>query len=384
MTHSNFLFDNDEILAIENLRRFLDTRFEPVLKKVGTKSFEKAELHGWLGELANFGLLCAPIPSKFGGLDQSWKLHLRLFEEVVYTSVDLALPVAINTGTASLLANLASAEIAQRYVPGLIDGSLIGCVGISEPDVGSDVAAVKTKAVRKGDDWVISGEKTWITNGGFSDFFVCTCRTGENELSHILIDRKDHGYVVREIEKMALNSQSTAQIFLDEVRVPITNTIGDIGGGLRNTMSLFERARVHMAAWGYGLARRALEESIKYAQQRHQHGRLIAGHQLIAAKIAVMATQIDAARLLAMRAASMIDAGMRCDAECAMAKWYGTEIAVDATRQAIQIHGGNGVTTDFLVERLAREAIISPIPDGTTEIQKLLIARSLTGISAFQ
>lgn len=383
MTNSLHSFEDHEVSAIESLRKFLDARFEPIMGNVGRSSFKVEELKGWLRELSDFGLLCAPIPEHVGGLGQSWKLHLRLFEEVVYTSVDLALPIGINVGTASLLANLAHPDIAARYVPGLIDGSIIGCVGISEPDVGSDVAAVKTKAIRDGDDWIISGEKTWITNGGFSDFFVCTCRTGENELSHILIDRKEHGYVVREIEKMALNSQSTAQIFLDDVRVPVSNTIGEIGNGLRNTMSLFERARVHVAAWGYGLARRALDESIRYAKQRSQHGRPIAGHQLIAEKIAVMATHVDAARLLALRAASMIDKGERCDAECAMAKWYATEIAVDATRQAVQIHGGNGVTTEFLVERLAREAIISPIPDGTTEIQKLLIARALTGSSAF-
>jgi alkylation response protein AidB-like acyl-CoA dehydrogenase len=124
-------------------------------------------------------------------------------------------------------------------------------------------------------------------------------------------------------------------------------------------------------------------EAIRYSQERSQHGKLIAGHQLIADKLATMATQIDAARLLTMRAGAMIDAGERCDTECAMAKWYGTEIAVTATRDALQIHGGNGVTKEFIVERLAREALIGPIPDGTTEIQKLLIARSLTGISAF-
>lgn len=383
MTNTTFLFDEDEKMAIDSLRRFLDERFEKRMRNVGEEPFDVAELKGWLSELSQFGLLCAPIPEKFGGLGQSWRLHLRLFEEVVYTSVDLALPIGINCGTASLLSTLASPEVAQRYVPGLINGTIIGCVGISEPDVGSDVSAVKTKAVRDGDDWIISGEKTWITNGGFSDFFVATCRTGENELTHILIDRKDHGYEVKPIEKLALNSQSTAQIFLDEVRVPVGNTVGEIGSGLRNTMSLFERARVHMAAWGYGSARRALDESIRYAQQRSQHGKMIGGHQLIADKIATMATKVDAARLLALRAASMIDTGVRCDVECAMAKWFGTEIAVEATRQAIQIHGGNGVTKDFIVERLAREAIISPIPDGTTEIQKLLIGRALTGLSAF-
>ena len=290
----------------------------------------------------------------------------------------------MNASAASMLSKLAPERLRSRYLPGLLRGEIFASVAISEPDVGSDVAAVKTKAIRDGDDWIISGEKTWITNGEYSDFIICTCRTGPGELTHILLDRKEHPYEVRGIQKIALNGQSTSQVFFDRVRVPVENTVGDIGSGHRNTLSLFERARIHVAAWGYGLARRALTESIKYAVDRPQHGKPIAGHQLIAEKLAVMATEIDAARLLTLRAADMIDAGLRCDIECAMAKWYGTEIAVQATRQAVQIHGGNGVTKDFIVERLAREAIVTPIPDGTTEIQKLLIARGLTGVSAFR
>ena len=206
----------------------------------------------------------------------------------------------------------------------------------------------------------------------------------EGELTHIVVDRHEHGYEVRNIRKMALNGQSTAQIFLSDVRVPVSNTLGEIGDGLRNTLKMFEYARCHMAMWGIGTARRALDEAITYAQQRSQHGKPIAGHQLIADKLAVMATQIDAARLLTHRAIQLVESGQRADKECAMAKWYATEIAVTATRDAVQIHGGNGVTKEFVVERLAREAIISPIPDGTTEIQKLLIARALTGIQAFR
>lgn len=159
--------------------------------------------------------------------------------------------------------------------------------------------------------------------------------------------------------------------------------MGAIGDGLKNTLVVFERARCHMAAWGYGLARRAMTEAIKYSQERIQHGKPIAGHQLIADKIATMATEIDAARLLTLRAGHMIDNGQRCDTECSMAKWYATEIGVKATRDALQIHGANGVTKEFIVERLVREAIIGPIPDGTNEIQKLIIARSLTGVQAF-
>lgn len=377
-------FDQAELSAIENLRRYLDEKLEPELRAHGEEFIPKEKLLRWKTTLAEFGLVNAPQPEKYGGMGLSWKLHVQLLEELAYSSGDLAVAELVNTTAASMLDKLAPEHIKTRYLPGLLRGELCGSVGISEPDVGSDVAAVKTKAVRDGDHWVVSGEKTWITNGEYSDFFICTCRTGENELSHILVDRIEHPYEVRGIPKIALNGQSTSQIFLDEVRVPVENTIGAIGSGLKNTLSLFERARIHVGAWGYGMARRALAESIKYTVDRSQHGKQIAGHQLIAEKIAVMATEIDAARLLALRAASMIDANQRCDKECAMAKWYGTEIAVNAARQAVQIHGGNGVTKDFVVERLAREAIIAPIPDGTTEIQKLLIARTLTGVSAFR
>ena len=262
----------------------------------------------------------------------------------------------------------------------------VNCTCISEPDVGSDVAAVKCRAVKDGDHWVINGEKTWITNGEWSDLTIVICKTGDKpgELTHILVDRAEHGYESRGIKKMALNGQSTAQLFFSDCRVPVANTIGQEGSALSNTLKLFETARCHMAIWGIGVARRALAESIKYSQERTQHGKQIAGHQLIADKIAKMATEIDAARLLAHRAMSMIDNGQRADVEASMAKWYGTEIAVTAARDAVEIHGGNGMTDEFIVERLAREAIISPIPDGTTEIQKLLISRALTGVQAFR
>lgn len=293
------------------------------------------------------------------------------------------MPFLINTAGAGILSTLAPDHIRERYLPDLLAGKSFASVGISEPDVGSDVAAVKTRAVRDGDHYIINGEKTWISNGSHSDFLICTCNTEEG-LTHILLDREEHQYEAANIPKMALNGQSTAQIFMTDVRVPVTNVIGTPGQALRQTLVLFERARCHMALWGISLGRRAMDEAVKYSQERVQHGKAIAGHQLIAEKIAVMATELDAARLLTHRALSLIDAGVRCDRECAMAKWYGTEVGITATRQALQIHGGNGVTKEFMVERLVREAIMGPIPDGTTEIQKLLIARDMTGIQAFR
>ncbi|MCC6479865.1 MAG: acyl-CoA/acyl-ACP dehydrogenase [Sphingomonadaceae bacterium] len=380
----NFLFNEDERMAIGGLRRYLDEQLEPELKKLGESFYPKEKMIEWAGHLTQFGMINAPQQTEHGGLGMSWRLHVQLIEELAYSSGDLAVAMLVNASATSMLLKLASDDLRERYAEPLLQGKIFAAVGISEPGIGSDVSGVTTRAVRDGDDWVISGEKTWITNGEYSDIFICTCRTDDNQLTHILLDRNEHPYEVRGIPKMALNGQSTAQVFMDNVRVPVSNTVGEIGSGLKNTLTLFERARIHVAAWGYGIARRALDESIKYAQEREQHSKVIAGHQLIADKIAVMATRIDAARLLSLRAAAMVDAGERCDVECAMAKWYGTEIAVDATRQAVQIHGGNGVTKEFIVERLAREAMITPIPDGTTEIQKLLIARGLTGVSAFK
>jgi alkylation response protein AidB-like acyl-CoA dehydrogenase len=350
----------EQQMVLESLRKYLDAELEAAFLAHNEGFISKDTMAGWM------------------------LTHLMIFEEVAYTSLDVAIPGMINAIGAEFLRRFASIETQERYLPSLVSGRKFIAMGISEPDVGSDVASIRTRAVRDGDDWVINGEKTWITSGGYSDVLICTCRTGDEEITHLLVDREEHGYEVAEIPKLALNGQSTSQIFLSDVRVPVTNTVGEVGAGLRNTLKVFELARCHMAIWGVGVARRAMDEAIGYSQNRIQHGKPIAGHQLIADKLATMATKIDAARMLAHRAISMVQDGVRADKECAMAKWYGTEIGFEAARDALQIHGGNGVTKGFLVERLVREAIISPIPDGTTEIQKLIIARALTGIDAFR
>ena len=378
-----FLPSEEQGMAIDGLRRFMDDIIEPEFIAHGDGFIPKEKMLDWLTRLSEFGLVNAPHAAKHGGLDMGWITHGLLWEEVAFSSLDIALPILINASVADMLIHIASDPIRERYLPDLMTGRSIACMGISEPDVGSDVSAVKTRAVRDGEDYIINGEKTWISNGQHSDFIICTCATPKG-LTHILIDREEHGYEVAGIPKIALNGQSTAQVFLTDVRVPATNVIGGVGQALRQTLILFERARCHMGLWGISVGRRALHEAIRYSQERTQHGKAIAGHQLIAAKISTMATELDAARLLVHRAMSLIDAGQRCDTECAMAKWYGTEVGLRAARGALQIHGGNGVTKEFIVERLLREAVIGPIPDGTTEIHKLLIARNLTGIQAFK
>jgi len=373
--------------AVDELRRFLDAKVEPVVNKEYRDKFIPRERMGAImRELTQFGLVSGVISEANGGMGIDWLTMIMLFEEVATTSADLSVPVLINSFGAYMVEQLAPAHLRERYLPGLVSGELFCSVGISEPDVGSNVLEIKTRARRDGDHFVINGEKTWISNGSYSDFLICTCRTGDDPrrgLTHFLLDRKEHPYEVREIHKIAWNGQSTAQIFLSDVRVPATNMIGNEGEALKNTLSMFERSRVFVAAQGLCIGRRALEEAVRYTKERRQHGKVIAGHQLIAAMLAEMATNVDAARLLVYRAASMIEAGVPAEMEAAMAKYFACEMAVTVARQAVQIHGGNGVTTDFLVEKLAREAIVVPIPEGTTQIQQLIIGRALTGINAF-
>jgi acyl-CoA dehydrogenase len=373
--------------AVDGLRRFLNDQVEPVFNKEYRDKFVPREKMGAImRELTQFGLVSGVISEANGGMGIDWLTMIMLFEEVATTSADLSVPVLINSFGAYMVEQLAPAHLRERYLPGLVSGDLFCSVGISEPDVGSNVLEIKTRARRDGDHFIISGEKTWISNGSYSDFLICTCRTGDDPrrgLTHFLLDRKEHPYEVREIHKIAWNSQSTAQIFLSDVRVPASNMIGNEGEALKNTLSMFERSRVFVAAQGLCIGRRALEEAVRYAKERRQHGKVIAGHQLIAAMLAEMATNVDAARLLVYRAASMIEAGVPAEMEAAMAKYFACEMAVKVARQAVQIHGGNGVTTEFLVEKLAREAIVVPIPEGTTQIQQLIIGRALTGINAF-
>jgi alkylation response protein AidB-like acyl-CoA dehydrogenase len=381
------IFRNElQEMAVDSLRRFLADRAEPLYNVEYRDRFvPKETVLEVLRQLSEFGLVSGVVTEDCGGMGLDWLTGMMLFEEIAAVSLDLSIPVAINTFGASFLAELAPQHLRERYLPGLIKGEAILSMAISEPDVGSNPAAIKTRARRDGNDWIINGEKTWISNGSYSDFLICTCSTGDKpgQLTHFLLDRAEHPYEVRDIRKVAANSQSTAQIFLTDVRVPNANIIGEEGRALRNNLALFERSRVYVAAQGLGIARRALEEAVRYAKERKQFGKVIAEHQLISAMLADMATQVDAARLLTYRAAEMVEAGLRAEVEAAMAKYFASEAAVQVARQAVQIHGGNGITCEFLVEKLARDSLLVPIYEGTSQIQQLIIGRGLTGHSAF-
>ncbi|RJG15617.1 acyl-CoA dehydrogenase family protein [Massilia cavernae] len=375
----------DQRLAVDSFRKFLEAEVRPFAKRFRDQHIPKDKMREITQRIAEFGLPGANVAEEFGGMGLSIVTEAMLFEELCAVSLDIGLCVMINKGMATTLAELpaSQAHLRERYLADILAGRTFGGFCISEPDVGSNVADIKASGKRDGDYFIVNGEKTWISNGHYSDFLIVAVRTGPKDLSHILVDREEHGYESSNIDKIALNGQSTAQVYLSDARVPARNIVWEEGSGLKNTMKLFEKARANVGMLSVGLMRASLEASIAYAKERKQFGKPIAAHQLIAAKIAEMATSLDAARLMCYRAFSMMDDGIRCDVQSSMAKWFATEAAVKVCRDAVQLHGGNGLTKEFDVERLAREAIVIPIPDGTTEIQKLMISRALTGIAAF-
>ncbi len=375
----------DERLMIDAVRRYCENQIKAISDQYGEQYIPTEAMRGILKKLTEFGFVSGPVAPENGGLGLSWKTFGLLLEELFAVNASIGVTAFIQTMFAIMAEGLFSAELKEKYLSGILSCDLLGCIGISEPDVGSNVVEVKTRARPVEGGHAISGEKTWISNGAYSDLCVCVARTGEKpaELDLFLVVRADSPYASQNIHKMAANSTSTAQLFFDGCVVPEANRLTQGGKGLRQVAWMFGVSRPLVGIFGVGVARAALQAAVTYAQERKQHGKVIAGHQLISGYLAEMATKLDASRLLTLRALDLLDRGVRSESESAMAKWFATELAVEICDKALQIHGGNGVTREFPVERLFREARMFTIPEGTTEINKLIIGRDLTGIAAF-
>ena len=384
----NFLPTDEQRLAVEGFNRFLDTKLEPIVRRYQPdRLIEKERMLEIFRMMLPYGMGGNGLISEaHGGMGMPWLTYAMMYDNLARVSGDVAISLLIQQLGAYSLEVCTNDAMRQKYLPRMVRGEIIACSGISEPGVGSNVAEVTCRAKPDGDHYIVHGEKTWISNGHYSDFCMVIVRTsddGARGLSMILVDRQEHGYESRNIDKLGLNSTSTAQLFFDNVRVPAGNMMIQAGTGLKNTLVLFEKARPMVGLTSVGIAQAALNKAIAYAKERRQHGKPIGQHQLIQGMLADAAIQLDAARLLIYRAFNLIDHGVRSEVESAMAKCYATEIAVDVASKAVQIHGGNGITKDFGVELLFRNARMMTIPDGTTEIQKLIIGRALTGLNAF-
>ncbi|MDN3295762.1 acyl-CoA dehydrogenase family protein [Streptomyces ficellus] len=333
--------------------------------------------------LSESGLLGLAYDSAFGGGDQPYEVYLQVLEELAAARLTVGLGVSVHSLACHALARYGTKEQRAEHLPAMLGGGLLGAYCLSEPSSGSDAASLRTKAVRDGDDWIISGTKAWITHGGVADFYTVLARTGgegARGITAFLVPGDAEGLSAAAPEKkMGLKGSPTAQLHFDGVRVPDARRIGDEGQGFAIALSALDSGRLGIAACAIGVAQAALDEAVTYATARQQFGRPIADFQGLRFLLADMATQVEAGRALYLAAARLRDAGRPFAQQAAMAKLFCTDAAMKVTTDAVQVLGGYGYTADFPVERYMREAKVLQIVEGTNQIQRMVIARHLLG-----
>ncbi|MET8568173.1 acyl-CoA dehydrogenase [Streptomyces sp. NPDC004783] len=333
--------------------------------------------------LSEAGLLGLPYDAEYGGGEQPYEVYLQVLEELAAVRLTVGLGVSVHTLASYALAAHGTKEQQVEHLPAMLGGGLLGAYCLSEPASGSDAASLRTKAVRDGDDWVLTGTKAWITHGGIADFYTVMARTGAEGpkgITAFLVPGDAEGLSAAVPEKkMGLKGSPTAQIHLDGVRVPDSRRLGDEGQGFSIALSALDSGRLGIAACAIGVAQAALDEAMSYAAERRQFGKPISDFQGLRFMLADMATQIEAGRALYLAAARLRDAGRPFSRQAAMAKLHCTDAAMRVTTDAVQILGGYGYTADFPAERYMREAKVLQIVEGTNQIQRMVIARHLVG-----
>lgn len=334
-----------------------------------------------LRALGGLGLLGLPYPEELGGGAQPAEVYLQVLEEIARSWLSVGVSVSVHWLSCFPLVTHGTREQQERWLPDLLGGDLLGGYCLSEPQAGSDAAALSTRADRDGADYVVTGTKAWITHGGRADSYALMARTSDDGAKGITcfhLPGDAEGLVAAPPErKMGARSSPTAQLHLDGVRLPADHRIGDEGAGFPIALAALDAGRLGIAACAVGLAQAALDAAVAYAAQRRQFGRPIADFQGLSFLLADMATAVAAARALYVDAARRRDAGLPFGVQAAMAKLTATDTAMRATTDAVQVLGGAGYTTDFPVERYFREAKVLQIVEGTNQVQRLVIGRSL-------
>ncbi|MEV6734979.1 MULTISPECIES: acyl-CoA dehydrogenase family protein [unclassified Streptomyces] len=333
--------------------------------------------------LSEAGLLGLPYAGEYGGGEQPYEVYLQVLEELAAARLTVGLGVSVHSLSCHGLAGYGSEEQQKAHLPAMLGGGLLGAYCLSEPASGSDAASLTTKAVRDGEDWIITGTKAWITHGGVADFYTVLARTGgegPKGITAFLVPGDAEGLTAAVPEKkMGMKGSPTAQLHFDGVRVPDTRRIGEEGQGFTIALAALDAGRLGIAACAIGVAQAALDEALVYALDRKQFGHPIADFQGLRFMLADMATKIEAGRALYLAAARLRDAGKPFSRQAAMAKLFCTDAAMAVTTDAVQVLGGYGYTADFPVERLMREAKVLQIVEGTNQIQRMVIARHLAG-----
>ena len=381
MPHPQNIGDNeDEALILATIDRFLERDVKPYAHDLEAADEYPREIAEKLAEL---GLMGATISPQYGGLGLSAVTYARIVERVSAVWMSVSGLFNAHLIMAQTVERAGTEEQKQKWLPRFASGELLGGVALTEPDCGTALQGIRTKAVRDGDEYVIDGNKMWITNSVEGNILAVLVKTDpDTEPAHrgmsLILAEKDSGYEARKLHKLGYRGIDTGELRFDGIRVPADNLIGgQEGRGLQQILSGLELGRVNVAARGVGLARVCLEESLAYAQTRKTFGKPICEHQSIQIKLADMATRVEAARLLTEQAAEAYDTGERCDMEAGMAKLFATEAAVENSMEAMRIHGAYGYSKEFNIERYYRDAPLLAIGEGTNELQRIIIARQL-------
>jgi butyryl-CoA dehydrogenase len=367
------------------VRDFAERRIVPIAEELERKGEFPMEI---IREAAALGLLGVPYPEEVGGTGLDSLAYAITVEELSRASGSVGIIVSAHTSLGCNPIYLAGTDAQkEKYLRPMASGEVIGAYGLTEPGAGSDSRGTKTRAHRDGDEWVINGSKRFITNAGVAGTYIVTAVTDREQdsgkISAFIVEADTPGFSIgRMEEKLGLHASNTGELIFEDCRIPAENLLGEEGEGDKLFLKTLDGGRIGIASMALGLAQAAYEAASAYAKERKQFGRPIGEFQGVAFKIADMATTIDAARLMTYRAAWLKDCGKPYTTEAAMAKLYASEVARDVTNDAVQVHGGYGYVTEYKVERYLRDAKLTEIGEGTSEIQRMVIARNLLGLRA--
>ena len=373
----NIELNEEQKLLQRSVREFAEAEVKPVAKELDETGRFPREL---VRKAAELGLTGVCIPEKYGGAGMDHICYSIVIEEIARACASTSVILSVqNSLFCATIEQYGTEDQKQKFLVPFARGEKIGCYALTEPQAGSNAAALSTKAVRKGDRYVINGAKAWITNGGAADAGIIYVNTqpdrGEKGITAVLVEKGTPGFSVgKDEKKLGIHATACTALSFDDCEVPVSNRIGDEGQGYRIALSMLDGGRIGIASQATGIAQGAFEAALAYARERQAFGHTIAEFQAIQFMLADMATEIDAARLLVRRAAWKQDSGARFSMEAATAKLFASEMSTRVAHKAIQIHGGNGYSREYPVERAYRDARITEIYEGTSEIQRLVIA----------
>jgi alkylation response protein AidB-like acyl-CoA dehydrogenase len=375
----NFDLDEEQLMLVDMARQFAATRVAPGAAERDETSTFPSELILPLAEQGFMGML---VPEEHGGSAMGYVNYALALAEIARGCASTAVTMAVNNLTASAVATYASDELKAEVLPDLClaRGGKVGAFALSEPHCGSDAAALKTRAERVGDDYILNGSKQWITNGAFASWILVMARTGEGPkgISAFVVPGDADGLIVGPAEKkMGLKASNTVSLTLENLRIPARYLVGDEGIGFAIAMNALDGGRIGIGAQSLGIGRAALREAASYMEERSAFGKPLSRHQALQFMIADMGTDLEATRLFMLKAASLRDAGLPMSQIASMCKVFASESCCRAVDAALQIHGGYGYVKEFAIERLYRDARVTRIYEGTSEIQRVVISRNL-------